>query len=156
LSNLSVNATGPAGATVNYALPTATDLVDVTDRVTCTPAPGSTFAIATTTVTCKAVDQAGNTASKTFKVSVLGSSSQISALRTLVSNAPELNTSTSTKALKNMLLNDIGSASKPSCSGLAKFLTDVQTHTVPGGPITQIDALVWVANANQIRAVLSC
>src|SRR5581483_4585695 len=42
--DLTVDATSSAGATVSYA-PTATDLVDGSVPVTCTPASGSVFAL---------------------------------------------------------------------------------------------------------------
>ena len=67
-----VAAVGSAsGATVTYTLSTATDNVDGTDAVSCTPASGSMFALGTTTVTCNAHDAAGNNATPTtFKVIV--------------------------------------------------------------------------------------
>ena len=66
---VSVNATSPAGARVTY-IATATDNVDVDPEVVCTPASGSIFAIGTTTVTCTATDDAGNTTTKSFNVVV--------------------------------------------------------------------------------------
>jgi hypothetical protein len=54
-----------------YTTPTATDLVDGTDAVTCLPASGSTFPLGTTTVNCNSVDVAGNHAIQTtFNVTV--------------------------------------------------------------------------------------
>jgi len=51
---------------------TASDLVDSTPSVTCTPPSGSVFAPGVTTVTCTARDAAGNvSAARTFTVSVL-------------------------------------------------------------------------------------
>ncbi len=67
---VTAEATGPSGAAVSYANPTATDLVDGTVPVTCTPASGSTFPLGTTTVRCSASDKAGNTASASFTVKV--------------------------------------------------------------------------------------
>jgi hypothetical protein len=58
------------GAAINYASPTATDNVDGSVSVSCSPPSGSHFAIATTTVTCTAKDKAGNSASATFTVTV--------------------------------------------------------------------------------------
>ena len=69
-SNLTVQATGPGGATVTYTAPTATDDVDPNPIVTCTPASGTVFALGTTTVTCTAKDASGNTSSATFTVTV--------------------------------------------------------------------------------------
>ncbi len=69
--NVTVEATGPAGATVNYGTVTATDDVDgpLTD-VTCSKASGTVFPIAQTSVTCSATDSQGNTGSATFFVTV--------------------------------------------------------------------------------------
>ena len=44
-TTIKVNATSPSGAIVDYAPPTATDIIDGIDPVICTPAPGSTFPI---------------------------------------------------------------------------------------------------------------
>lgn len=68
--NETAEATGPSGAGVNYANPTASDIVDGSVAVNCTPASGSTFALGTTTVNCSATDAAGNTASSSFTVTV--------------------------------------------------------------------------------------
>jgi hypothetical protein len=55
-------AASPAGAVVGYVLPAATDNVDADVTVIGAPASGSTFALGDTTVTCTAVDAAGNQA----------------------------------------------------------------------------------------------
>ena len=47
---------------------TATDLVDITDPVTCTPASGSAFPLGATTVTCTSTDAHGNTSTGSFVV----------------------------------------------------------------------------------------
>ncbi|MEW6211608.1 MAG: HYR domain-containing protein, partial [Acidobacteriota bacterium] len=53
---------GGSCATVNYALPAATDnCAGVT--VACSPPPGSCFPVGTTTINCTATDASGNTAS---------------------------------------------------------------------------------------------
>lgn len=67
--NLVVEANGPAGTVVNFS-PKATDDVDGTVAVVCTPPSGTTFPLGTTTVTCTAVDAAGNTSSVSFTVTV--------------------------------------------------------------------------------------
>ena len=64
------DATGASGAVVTYRTPTASDLVEGTVDVTCDPASGTTFAIGTSIVTCRAADTAGNSATATFKVTV--------------------------------------------------------------------------------------
>ena len=63
-------ARGPAGATVSYPLPPASDLVDPSPAVTCTPAPGSTFRLGPTTVGCTASDASGNKGTSSFVVTV--------------------------------------------------------------------------------------
>ena len=68
-SDLAATATSAQGAKVTYAA-SATDTVDGTVPVTCSPASGAQFAPGTTTVTCTATDRAGNTATGTFRVSV--------------------------------------------------------------------------------------
>ena len=62
-------ATGPTGAPVSFAA-TATDLVDPSPAVVCTPASGSEFALGATQVTCTAKDFSGNSVDKTFTVNV--------------------------------------------------------------------------------------
>ena len=74
-------ATGPDGAIVSYTLPTASDNVDSSVTVNCSPASGSQFALngpsqptLFTTVTCNADDAAGNHAEPTtFQVIVTDS-----------------------------------------------------------------------------------
>ncbi|HSK16581.1 MAG TPA: HYR domain-containing protein [Gaiellaceae bacterium] len=61
----------PAGAVVDYALPTAQDVADPAPVVSCSPAPGSTFPVGETVVTCVATDAAGLTSQpRTFRVVV--------------------------------------------------------------------------------------
>jgi hypothetical protein len=62
-------ATGPTGAAVSFTT-SATDTVDGSVATSADPASGSTFPLGDTTVTVTAVDQAGNKATKTFKVTV--------------------------------------------------------------------------------------
>ena len=64
--------TGQAGdVAVSYDAPTATDIVDADPAVDCSPASGSPFPVGkTTTVTCTATDDSGNSASGSFTVTV--------------------------------------------------------------------------------------
>jgi hypothetical protein len=72
VANKTVEATGPNpnAATVTYALPTATDAVDGSRLVTCSPAPGSGFTLGDTLVSCTASDTTGHQTSATFTVKV--------------------------------------------------------------------------------------
>lgn len=63
-----VEATSGSGADVTYTA-TATDAVDPSPSVSCTPAAG-TFALGTTTVKCTATDAAGNSSAGQFGVTV--------------------------------------------------------------------------------------
>jgi hypothetical protein len=58
-------ADGADGATVTYEAG-ATDAVDPSPGLDCTPASGTRFALGTTTVTCTAKDAAGNATTKSF------------------------------------------------------------------------------------------
>jgi len=71
-SDIAQKATSSSGAKVNYAAPTATDIVDgdLSSDVSCDRASGSTFALGSTTVTCTATDKAGNKGTASFKVNV--------------------------------------------------------------------------------------
>lgn len=60
ISNVSVEATGPAGAVATYDAVTATDNVDGIVSATCLPASDSVFPIGVNTVSCAATDSSGN------------------------------------------------------------------------------------------------
>jgi hypothetical protein len=68
-ANITEEATGANGNVVTFNA-TASDLVSGSVNVDCSPASGSTFAIATTTVNCSATDAAGNKATGSFTVKV--------------------------------------------------------------------------------------
>lgn len=65
-----VEATGPSGAVVSFSV-SATDNVDPSPDVSCSPHSGSTFPLGSTTVSCTATDDSGNQASNTFSVNVV-------------------------------------------------------------------------------------
>jgi hypothetical protein len=69
-ADMTVEATGPSGAVVPYSA-SATDDVDGPVNLTSVPASGSTFPLGTTTVNLSATDAAGNSASGSFKVTVV-------------------------------------------------------------------------------------
>lgn len=66
---ITAEATGPAGANVAFAV-TAIDTVDADVAPVCSAQPGDLFPIATTAVACTATDDAGNTATAGFTVTV--------------------------------------------------------------------------------------
>ena len=67
--DITAEATSADGAVVTFEV-SATDAVDPAPSVSADPASGSTFALGETTVTVTASDAAGNTAMKTFLVTV--------------------------------------------------------------------------------------
>jgi hypothetical protein len=69
-AGLTVEATGPGGAAVSFAA-SASDLVDGALTPVCSPASGSQFPLGDTAVTCSATDDAGNTGSAGFTVTVV-------------------------------------------------------------------------------------
>ena len=68
-ANFTVSADANCLATVTYTA-TATDIVDLTDAVTCTPASGFVSGLGTTTVHCSSTDAHGNTATGSFTATV--------------------------------------------------------------------------------------
>ena len=67
-SDISVNGTGPT--VVTYTEPTASDIVDGSVAPSCSSHSGDAFPIGTTTVSCTAQDQHGNSSSASFGVTV--------------------------------------------------------------------------------------
>jgi hypothetical protein len=79
-SNIAVDATSPAGATVTFS-PTATDSGGSGPAsVVCAPASGGIFPIGDTQVNCTATDGAGNTTASSFTIHVRSASEQLANL----------------------------------------------------------------------------
>jgi hypothetical protein len=70
LQDLLVEATSGRGAEVTSYPASAVDLVDGPVAVSCPPGPPRRFRLGTTTVACSATDEAGNTATGRFEVTV--------------------------------------------------------------------------------------
>ena len=70
VSDITLDAPGPT--TVTYPTPTVTDNEDPSPDISCTPASGATFGLGQTIVTCTARDANGNTAVRTFTVTLRG------------------------------------------------------------------------------------
>ena len=68
-ADITKQATSASGASVSFTA-TASDLVDGSVAVACTPPSGSTFAVGTTVVACSATDAHGNGANDSFSVTV--------------------------------------------------------------------------------------
>ena len=68
-SNITVDATDSNGSIIHFTV-SSYDSVDGSIYPTCDYASGDTFAVGSTTVTCNATDNAGNTGSNSFTITV--------------------------------------------------------------------------------------
>ena len=91
-TSITVEATSPGGAVVNYTLPTATDTIDGNVAVTANMPPGSVFPLGTNTVLFTAKDPSNNTATATFTVTVIDTTKPV------ISNLPVNFTAEATSA----------------------------------------------------------
>jgi hypothetical protein len=69
-SDITVEATSGSGAVVTWDQPAASDNADADPGVECSAVSGLLFPLGTTTVTCEATDDSGNTTVETFTVTV--------------------------------------------------------------------------------------
>jgi hypothetical protein len=154
-ASLFVDATSPAGAAVSYSA-SASDLVDPTPSLGCLPASGSVFPIGITVVTCTATDDAGNAASSTFKVGVLGAPLQIVRLidKTLAFvDLPVLRASL--KARLQAVLSALLTHHAPAaCLGLNLY--NLAVMIAPASALSAAEKAELVGGANRIRAVIGC
>jgi hypothetical protein len=151
--SVTVNATGPSGATVTYNSSFADnkDGSGIASGAGCSPASGSTFAIGTTTVNCTAFDVVGNEATASFPVHVLGAADQLGNLYTQVQGvAPGNGLAAKIAAAQNGLARGNKSA---TCGPLALFITQVQAQSANIGTAA---AAQLIAEAKQIEAVVGC
>jgi hypothetical protein len=148
------NATSPSGAAVAFIV-TATDALDPSPVVICSPSSGSVFPIGNTNITCTATDRAGNTSSGGFVVTVKGAADQVTALLSLVTslNLPTLGNSLTAK-LQNIQSSLSGGQTNAVCGQLGAFIGQVTDQTGQGLTVAQANQLI--AAANQIMAVVGC
>ena len=139
--SLSADATGPGGAVVDYSA-SATDSVDGSVPVTCSPESGSTFAIGDTPVRCTATDAAGNSSEAWFMVHVRGAPEQVADLIELVASYDlgKLGTSLHDKLVT---VQRFLAAGKPRQAeeNLASFIAQVEAQRGKGLTVEQADAL---------------
>jgi hypothetical protein len=155
---ITMNATSPAGAQVNYIV-TATDNLDPSPTIACVPASGSTFPIGVTLVTCVARDAAGNASSGTFSVTVLGPAAQTSNLIALVQSF-HLGRGIGQSLVGKLQRAVSGfSAGNPrgtarACRALDSFIRKV--GVLAGRKLTPVQASQLIATATRIRAAGGC
>ena len=157
-ANVTTNATGPTGAVVHYTPPTATDEGGETPTVGCLPASGSTFAIATTTVTCTATDadDSNSPVTASFTVTVKGATGHFQDLLASVGALP----SSTAKSVLSIQVGDALTAAQAGntsrvCMDLFGVIRTAQTQE-SYGQLTAAQATSIINAANQIAAVVGC
>jgi hypothetical protein len=148
---MSVNATSPSGAVVEFTA-TATDDNPARPTVSCVPASGNAFEIGDTTVSCSATDAAGNTTSLSFLVHVKGAGEQLGDLANAVSGVGPGTSLTDKVADAQAAVRDSRVAA--ACSTLDAFINQVQAlsgKSIPSGTATSL-----ATAGARIRAVLDC
>jgi hypothetical protein len=126
--NLTEEATGKNGATVDFAA-TATDRVDGRPAVVCTPQSRSVFSIGQATVTCRATDQAGNSTSASFNVTVRDSVAP--SINVPSSLTMEATSSAGATVTFNATANDLVDGQlTPECTPRSGTVFGVRTTTV--------------------------
>ncbi len=153
VANIELDATMRNGAVVSFVTP-ASDNVGVTG-VSCTRQSGSIFPVGSTSVTCTAVDAAGNRAAGTFVVTVHGAAEQIIALIGFVEGL-ELHNGTANPMLNQLrhALDDVENESGASCKKMNDFLRMVTSRK--GSEIFGDDSAKMLADARRILSVLGC
>jgi YVTN family beta-propeller protein len=154
-ASITTDATGPSGATVSYALPQVSDPDDTSvTAASCTPTPGSVFAIGTTTVHCSASDPDDSNSAVTvsFTVTVKGAADQLTDLHQAVRHVGIGKSLAHTVAAAQHLL----AARHPrlACVTLTAFMIEVTVQTPRFIPVTTSAQLI--TDANRIQAVLAC
>jgi hypothetical protein len=153
-ANLTLEATGPSGATVRYPLPTVTDEDATLPVPTCAPASGSAFTIGTATVHCSVsdADDTNSPATASFTVTVKGAAQQLTDLHAAVQGVGP-GTSLADKvqsAQASLQAGDVVGA----CGTLDAFVHEVRAQA--GKIMPQTDPQELVDAATRIRAVLGC
>jgi hypothetical protein len=150
--DITVPATSPSGAVVNYQV-FAADNVAVTS-LSCTRASGATFPIGPSSVTCTAADAAGNSTSRDFGVTVLDAPTQ---MKNLIQYIVSLRMP---DGITNPLVNQVEAALGSSvsdnhvaCVKLKDFVSMVGTK---GNGIAPGSAGYMTSQATQIMSVLAC
>jgi alpha-D-ribose 1-methylphosphonate 5-triphosphate synthase subunit PhnG len=153
-SGVIADATSPAGTSVTYTV-TATDDLDPSPTLTCTPLSGGAFPIGDTTVACTTTDAAGNVATASFSVHVKGAQEQVADLTAVVDsyNLRLLGTALHDKLVK---VQEFLAANKPkrACEKLDSFLAQVKEQRGKRISVEQADRLTL--DARRIKAVIGC
>jgi hypothetical protein len=149
-ANIRLSATSPSGAIANYAT-LFDDNVRVTDA-SCVLASGSMFPMGSTRVTCTASDAAGNRASNSFTVTVVGAEQQLGDLIAYVLSLdlPEGTTNPLVAQLRSAFRTDNNFV---SCNKMSDFIGMVGKK---GESITDDESLHMVSEATRIMGAMGC
>lgn len=143
--DVTAEATGPDGASVEYTTPAANDLVDGSVAVSCDPAPGVTVAVGgSQLVTCTATDAAGNSSQSSFTLYVVDTTAptlvlpaNISTGATSASGAVVTYTATATDLVDGDVTPDClpasGSTFAPGTTTVSCTATDSRGNTSDAG-----------------------
>jgi hypothetical protein len=151
-SAITVNATGPGGATVTYSVSYTGG--DGSVEATCNPPSGSEFAVGTTSVACSATDLSEDTASGNFDVNVIGAAGQLGSLGTSVTGVGPGGSLAGKIATAQSDLATAPPNTSDACQTLGAFMNEVTAQT--GKSITTAQAAGFIQQAKQIEAVLDC
>ena len=144
---IAVDATGPRGAAVSFAV-SALDAVDGVVAPSCSRSSGSTFPIGDTSVTCTAVDAHKNAAAPaTFTVHVRSAVEQLQALLAWVTQQGAGPGTSIGDKLRSALAGD-------TCSTLGALDNQVRAQT--DKKLTAAQAARLLGDAARIEAVLGC
>jgi flagellin-like hook-associated protein FlgL len=122
-ADVTVVATGPSGAVVNYVTPTAVDEDPSPVAVSCAPASGSTFPVGATTVMCQALDNDDlGSALAFFHVTVVPDVGLTIAVSPTTASAHDTVTTTAT-------VTDIGTATTRATVTYTVLYTDSNYNT---------------------------
>jgi uncharacterized repeat protein (TIGR01451 family) len=158
-ASITLEPTCPTGAVATWTPPVGTDNCPgaVTTR-TAGGAPGSVFAIGTTTVTYSVTDAHGNgPVSCSFTVTVLTPQAVIQNLQAAVG------ASSLTGTQKNGLLAKLSSAlsainggqTNVACNKLSEFVNNVG-NLISQGALTAAQGNAWISSANHVRNTIGC
>jgi probable HAF family extracellular repeat protein len=149
-----VDGTSPAGATVTYVV-SASDDVDPSPTVTCSPLSGSVFPLLATTVSCTATDAAGNSVKGMFDVVVKDAPQQLADTIARITSYDLLRLGTSLLD-KLQIASGFAAAGQVSaaCDTLAAFLNQVRAQTGKGLTVDQATELRM--RGIRIRHVIGC
>ncbi|MBI4266583.1 MAG: HYR domain-containing protein [Acidobacteria bacterium] len=152
-ASFEVDASSPTGATVTYSA-SATDLVNGSVAVSCTPASGSFFATGATTVNCTSSDGSGNSANGSFTVTVLSASSQIANTIADIIAGVYGNQGGFTSTLQSASNALESGNTNAACGSLGAFENQVQAKI--GKTLTAAQGAELIAAANQMQAAAGC